>query len=187
MDLTNLILSLEKIRQYEKEEQDKDINYKIKELPTELTKIIFSYVSITPFEKEDFLNYHRKKMPNYFLHIPRLHQYYCETTLVAFDKKQNPRTDENLRYDMYQARTRFTESIYECNFSRQHKVIKHTTRFMDIFRSWRYLSKASYREIIAENIDPKILKELVGNNKYYSRLNKEELCDIVMKYYLKYN
>lgn len=165
--------SIKKIRQYEKEEQRKNITYHIKKLPNELSRNIFSYLSLTPFDKQEFIDYHKNKHPfyKYFVEGSYVNRYY--TFVVSFNKNE-----KSLNY--YNGRTRVLDTIYEFSFyttKHKNKLNKCNTknRFMYVLIQY-YQNKNEIKEKIKEQMTKKDIEQAVKktnpNSPFVCRMNK---------------
>ena len=183
MDLLSHFLSIQesmkKIRQYEKEEQNKDTTYHIKKLPTDLSKYIFTYLSLNPFDKQEFKDYFKYKHGFYKDYREGNNFSSRNDFIVCFNNRQG-RNIEN----PYHGQTRIVNTIYEFNFYTQKKSriksLNHLVirRFMFPFIDF-YPNKMVLKELIDKHMTKidiqNALRKINTSTKFVCRMKKEEL------------
>ena len=171
MDLLSHFLviqeSLKKIRQYEKEEKKKELTYHIKKLPNELSRYIFLYISLVPFDKQQFKDYFKYNhgFYKYFTNSSHMYGRFASSYLVCYDIR-HPRGILNV----YEGKTRITDNIFECNFNtikprkikgsngkNQHRNIN---RFMYALVAF-YQNKNVLKQKIKEEMNKKDIEQAV--------------------------
>lgn len=161
--------SMKKIRQYEKEEKRKDIIYHIKKLPNEMTRHIFSYLSLIPFDKQEFKDYFKYKAPFYKQFTNGSHTYnrFNISFLVCYDIR-HPRGIVN----PYEGQSRMTDTIYKWDF--------HTTKPRKIKgingKNHNHTRQRFMYPLIAYYQNKNVLKELIK-----CEMNKHDIEKAVKK------
>ena len=146
-------------------EKQQNISFHIKNLPNELINYVFSYVSLVPFDKKEFIMY-----------ITNHKAYYINTELynlygfdrLVFDKNDWYFNNTPLSYEDYISRTRINESILKYEFSTKYEpktkkeiykyIMKRT--FMYDVKQCKYFNKSECYRIIRKEISKDIVKVL---------------------------
>ena len=173
------------------------LSFHIKNLPNELINYIFSYVSLVPFDKKEFMMY-----------ITNYKAYYTNTEiydLLAFDRIAFDRNDWHFKntpylYVHYIGRTRINEDIWNYEFSTKYQPktkneIYNTyimkTTFMNDVKNCKLFNKSQCYHIIRKEISKDIIKKIVLennlSNRSISRLKLDELRTILFTYLYRYN
>ena len=202
-NINNIILSISKVRQYEYEEKSKDINYHINKLPNELIRNIYFYLSLCPFDKEEFKNYHKNNVFFYTLYTPPIYhntnmregyEYisYYTRQLLGYGKN-SPKTPHG--YDL-----RIIENPNEYDYySRKIRRNKNSKIRYDTYKNQKrvlwylqnvYFSKEFYKEqikLISNEDLKKITNETTDlSTPFKSRFKLEDYKKVFKTYYYKY-
>lgn len=192
---------LNNLRLYELEENKKDIVFNIKQLPNELINYVFSYISLIPFDKEDFNNYYKENKLEYifrntlhqsaFIDLPNT-PYNCNKQYLLGYRKDNTRD----RHNIYGSNLRLTDDIYTFEFNswntQQHKSkikrgykTREYTRFLSFNKFQYQLGKEDLILYVKENISKRDLV-LLSNKINYKRMNKQYIIDLIIRYTLSF-
>jgi len=202
-NIKNIRLSISKVRQYEYEEKSKDINYHINKLPNELIKYIYFYLSLCPFDKEEFKKYHKKKVLFYTIYTPTItysphnrvgyeyHSFYTKQ-LLGYGKDK-PKTQHG-----YDLRIMDNPNEYDYYSRKQRKNKKTKTRY-ELYKNKKrllwflqnvYFSKEFYKaqiKMISNEDIKKLVSETQGlSTSFKSRFKVEDYKKIFKMYYYKY-
>jgi hypothetical protein len=178
-------------------EKQQNISFHIKNLPNELINYVFSYVSLVPFDKKEFIMY-----------ITNHKAYYINTELynlygfdrLVFDKNDWYFNNTPLSYEDYISRTRINENILKYEFSTKYEpktkeqmyntyITKMT--FMNDVMKCKSFNKSQCYNRIRKEISKDIVKDIVLennlSNRSISRLKLDELRTILFTYLYRYN
>jgi hypothetical protein len=167
-------------RQVIAKQNKKDILFQVRKLPTDCFRYVFSYLSLTPFDKVDFLKYHNKNVLNYRLLKDPYARSCFGDFLVGFKNGRpvSPYSNENVLriYD------------YPRRFEIQMKG-KHCRCYDRILSFVHINSKADAYDYIQHNLPSHFLsiKNVLNYDLPYSKLHLDELRSIVKYYLLHYN
>ena len=163
-------------------EKQQNISLQIKKLPNELINVIFSYVSLVPFDKKELMSY-----------ITNHKAYYTNTRiydLLAFDRNDLYLNNPQYLYSHCIGRTRINEDIWNYEFFQYNRYIMKRTFMYDV-KQCKFFNKSQCYNIIRKEISKDIFKKIVLenniSNRYISRLKLNELRTIVFTYLYRYN
>lgn len=189
------------LRLYELQENKKDIVYNLKQLPNELINYVFSYVSLMPFDKEDFNNYYKENKVEYifynvlhqsaFIDLPNT-PYNCNKQYLLGYRKDNTRD----RHNIYGSNLRLTDDIYTFEFNswniQNHKnkvkrgyKSREYKRFLCMNKFQYQLTKEDLILYVIENISKRDLT-ILSSNVNYKRMNKQYIIDLIITYNMKF-
>ena len=170
---------------------EKHISLHIKNLPNELINVIFSYVSLVPFNKKELMSYIIKK--ELMSYITNHKAYYTNTRiydLLAFDRNDLYLNNPQYLYSHCIGRTRINEDIWNYEFFQYNRFIMKRTFMYDV-KQCKFFNKSQCYYIIRKEISKDIFKKIVLknniSNRYISRLKLNELRTIVFTYLYRYN
>ena len=199
--IQNIKLSISKVKQYEREEKNKDINYHINKLPNELINYIYFYLSFMPFDKKEFETYYNKNVLKYSVYNTRNMAYYTEeyfgynyksynqTYLVGILKTNNNFYNYDLRvidnvfeYDFYTKKTKKDKQGSICNYNNRKRLMYLILN--------NYSSKDEFKQRI-NLISKEDLVSLIGqtpnlSTQFKSRFKIEDMNIILKRYSYKY-
>jgi hypothetical protein len=178
-------------------EKHKNISFHIKNLPNELIECIFSYVSLVPFDKKEFIMY----ITNFKAYYTNTNEYdLLAFNLIEFNKNYWYLNNTPYLYGHYIGRTRINEDIWNYKFSTKYEPktkekIYNTyttkTTFMYDVMKCKSFNKSHCYNIIRKEISKDIIKRIVLeyniSNRSISRLKLDELRTILFTYYYRYN
>jgi len=187
--------SIKHVRLYEIKEKKKDIMYHIKKLPNELSREIFFYLSLMPFNKQDFIKEYNKRplfhLFNDYNEYSRKHT----THLLGYNRHNRP------PMNIYNSDIRISETAfifaYQFRNSINHKIkqplYKERLRFINVSNS-RFYNKTICKSWIKEHIPISNLKMVIKllneknkiNNQFYSRLALNDLNKVMLYYTLHF-
>ena len=174
-----------------------NISFHIKNLPNELIECIFSYVSLVPFDKKEFIMY-----------ITNHKAYYINTELynlygfdrLVFDKNDWYFNNTPLSYEDYISRTRINENILKYEFSTKYEpktkeemyntYITKMTFMNDVMKCKSFNKSQCYNRIRKEISKDKVKEIVLENNisnRSISRMKLDELRTILFTYLYRYN
>jgi len=161
-------------------QQKKDILFQVRKLPTDCFRFVFSYLSLTPFDKANFLRYYKKNVLNYRILKDSYARSCYGDFLVGFKQGHpvSPYSNDNV-LRMYDYPRRF-EIQMKGKYCRSY----------DRLLSFVYLnSKADAYDYIQRNLPNHFLtiKNVLNFDLPYSKLHLDELRSIVKYYLLHYN
>lgn len=165
----------------------------VSKLPTDITKIIFQYVSFTPFDKNEFLNYYETKC-SYYHKVWNLNSYRYNYGKILHLKKEtyNSIIKNKLNYynDFqnilhYYGDTIF-DTIYEYRLLKKDQpcyiMNKRFTQKLNVSENDYFLD--DYNDIIKHTKNK--IKDILGLTKPLSRLSKKEKHSIYIYYQLHF-
>jgi len=167
-------------RQLIAKQNKKDILFQVRKLPQDCFRYVFSYLSLTPFNKADFLRYYKKNVLNYRILKDSYARSCFGDFLVGFKQGQpvSPYSNDNV-LRMYDYPRRF-EIQMKGKYCRSY----------DRLLSFVYLnSKADAYDYIQLNLPNHFLtiKNVLNFDLPYSKLHLDKLRSIVKYYLLHYN
>ena len=172
-------------------EKQQNISLQIKKLPNELINVIFSYVSLVPFDEKELMPYIIKK--ELMSYITNHKAYYTNTRiydLLAFDRNDLYLNNPQYLYSHCIGRTRINEDIWNYEFFQYNRYIMKRTFMYDV-KQCKFFNKSQCYNIIRKEISKDIFKKIVLenniSNRYISRLKLNELRTIVFTYLYRYN
>lgn len=180
--------SIKYVRLYEMEEKKKDLMYHIRKLPNELSREIFFYLSLMPFNKQDFMKEYNKRPIFCMLEDYNPYSRKSYYHLLGYNRHNTP------PMNIYNSDIRITENIYFYSYMFRNSKFKRPPykeqiRFINVNDN-RFYNKTICKEWIKENITISNLKMVIQllneknkiNNQFYSRLSLNDL-NKVMSYY----
>lgn len=200
-NLQNITNHLNNIDMFELTEKRQNVEFNIKQLPTELITYIFSYLSLMPFDKDDFKTYYDKNKLLY-------KTYNTIDNHFSFNGENNTPynynrsyllgyTKENKRYydapNLYGCELRLLDDIYRFECDIYFSYNKGRTNRHHTINIKRFLSKRNdaydYKTEILEYIDNNISKtdiKILSPFTNYKRLTKAELHNMIIKYIMNF-
>ena len=161
----------------------------VSKLPNDITKIIFQYVSFTPFDKEDFLKYFENKSCRY-LEIKSQYSYWINRLMYIKKDTYNMIIKNKLHYHHNDTAiienygSTIYDNLYEYrNVKREEPSYFKNERFTKKLRYSQYdysLFNDDYDNILKHT---KIrIKNIIGLDKPLSRLSRYDKHKIFMYY-----
>tara|TARA_R110000803_G_scaffold151607_5_gene216688 strand:- start:683 stop:1273 length:591 start_codon:yes stop_codon:yes gene_type:complete len=195
------MISIDKVRKYENQEKAKNINYHINKLPNELINQIFTYLSLCPFDKNEFKHYYDNKVLFYTIHTPPQYEYiqnigfkfypYYSKSLLGY-KKNEPTTERGYKlriydnphqYSLYLIKQRKYKNRVLQSYYTKNKILWLLQEF--------YMSKSEYKKF-CDMINKQDVKKLIDetkttlSTKQYSRFKLSDYKTILYRYNYKY-
>lgn len=199
-NLQNITTHLNNIDMLELTEKRQNVEFNINQLPNELIKYVFSYLSLMPFDKDDFKAYYDKNKllyKNYDIIYTSLNGVdnntpynYNRSYLLGYTK-------ENKRYydnpNLYGCEVRLIDDIYRFECDIYFTNDKRRSNRIHTINIKRFLSKRNdaydYKNEILEYIDNNISKKdikILSPFTNYKRLTKLELHNMIITYIMKF-
>ena len=199
--IQNIKLSISNVKQYEKEEINKDINYHINKLPNELINYIYFYLSFMPFDKKEFETYYNKNVLKYSFYNT-LNRVYYEQEYFGYNYKSFNQTfligilktskdcfnytlrviDNVFEYDYYSSKSKKDNYVSICKYNNRKRLMYHTLN--------NYSSKDDFKQRI-NLISKEDLVSLIGqtpnlSTQFKSRFKVQDMNLILKRYAYKY-
>jgi hypothetical protein len=181
LKMKNTLDLLEKYqRQVIAKQNQTNILFQVRKLPTDCFNYVFSYLSLTPFDKTDFLKYHNKNVLKYsLLKYPYARSSFGDF-LVGF-KQGRPVSPYN---------TDIAVRVYDYPRRFEIQMKGKYCRCYDRILSFVPInSKADAYDYIQQNLPNHFnaIKNVLNYQLPYSKLHLDELCSIVKYYLIHYN
>ena len=146
-------------------EKHQNLSFHIKNLPNELINYIFSYVSLVPFDKKEFIMY-----------ITNYKAYYTNTKIydllafdrIAFEMNELYLNNTPYLYEHHIGRTRINKGIWKYEFSTKYEpktkeeiyntYTTKTTFMCDVYKCI-FFNKSQCYHIIRKEISKDIIKK----------------------------
>lgn len=165
----------------------------VSKLPSDITKIIFQYVSFTPFDKKDFLKYYETKCSHYHI-VLNLNSYRYDNGKILHLKKEtyNSIVKNKLNYSnsfqnvLHYYGDAIYDTIYEYRLLKKDQpcYIKNV-RFTQTLKTYVWdLFLDDYNDIIKHTKNK--IKNILGLTKPLSRLTRKEKHSIYIYYQLHF-
>ena len=199
--INKIRISIANVKQYEYEEKNKDINYHIKKLPNEMIQYIFMFLTLCPFNKDEFKNYYEKKVLFYTIHTPPQYNFnqnigykfypHISKSLLGYQKNEAT-TERGYKLRIYDNPHQF--SLYLMK-ERKYKKKRLTSYYTKNKMLWSlqnfYMPKSEYKRFCDMISKPDIKKLISETSKnlsttQYSRFKSNDYKTILYHYNYKF-